>query len=300
MSPEQVSAMSPAEHLTLQSFLTVMSNEPAEHRNWTEEELDLIVAGYFAMLNDEAIGRPFSKTEHNRILQGEIDRTKGSIEFKHQNISAVLLELGLPRIVGYVPAANYQKAIIPAIDRYLSRHPIALHPERVVEGLAERQGLFVGTPPPLLPVTARKEDMQRLVRKFNPVERDFRNRKLGRDGEELVFHHERERLQQLDRPDLARKIRWISEELGDGAGYDILSFDASGKERLLEVKTTVGADVTPFYITRNELSVAAVRPDAFRLCRVFDFSLHPRMFELSPPLEKFVHLSPLSFEASFS
>jgi hypothetical protein len=104
----------------------------------------------------------------------------------------------------------------------------------------------------------------------------------------------------LDRPDLAKKIRWISEELGDGAGYDILSFDSSGKERLLEVKTTVGADVTPFYVTRNELSLAGERPDAFRLCRVFNFSAHPRMFELAPPLEKFVHLSPLSYEASFS
>ena len=186
-----------------------MSKEPVERRDWTDEELDLIVADYFAMLNDEATGKPYSKAGHNRLLQHDIDRTKGSIEFKHQNISAVLLELGLPTIVGYLPAANYQKAIIPAIDRYLSRHPVALHPERIVEGLAERQDLFVGRAPPLLPVTPRKGDMERLIRKFNPVERDFRNRKLGRDGEELVFHHERKRLQRLDRPDLARKIRWI-------------------------------------------------------------------------------------------
>ena len=71
--------------------------------------------------------------------------------------------------------------------------------------------------------------MQRLIRKFNPVERDFRNCKLGREGEELVFHFERQRLQQQDRADLARKVKWISEELGDGAGYDILSFDAKGR-----------------------------------------------------------------------
>lgn len=277
-----------------------MPKEPTERRNWTDEELDLIIADYFAMLDEEAASKPYSKAEHNRALQSHIDRTGGSIEFKHQNISAVLLKLGLPRITGYVPAANYQQAIIPAIDRFLSAHPRALHPERSVEGLAERPGLFVGTPPPLLPVAPARADMERLVRKFNPVERDFRNRRLGRDGEELVFHHERLRLQQLDRPDLAKKIRWISEELGDGAGYDILSFDPSGKERLLEVKTTVGADVTPFYITRNELSLATERPDAFRLCRVFDFSAHPRMFELAPPLEKFIHLSPLSYEASFS
>src|ERR1700751_5037716 len=138
-----------------------MAQELKERRNWTDGELDIIVADYFAMLNDEAVSKSYSKAEHNRLLQRHIDRTEGSIEFKHQNISAVLLELGLPRIVGYLPAANYQKAIIPAIDRYLSKHPVALHPERIVDGLGERQGLFVGAPPPLLPIVPRKADMER-------------------------------------------------------------------------------------------------------------------------------------------
>jgi hypothetical protein len=277
-----------------------MSEEASERRNWTGEELDLIVADYFSMLSDEVAGIPFNKAAHNRVLRSKIDRSEGSIEFKHQNISAVLQQLGLPGIRGYLPAANYQKAMISAIDHYLAGNPVALHPERAVSSFAERPSLFVETPPTLLPVAPRREDMQRLVRKFNPVERDFRNRKLGREGEELVLHFERERLEQRDRADLAKKIRWISEEDGDGAGYDILSFDEKGKERFLEVKTTVGADTTPFYVTRNELSLSSERPEAFRLCRVFDFSIRPRMFELSPPLANFVHLSPLSYEASFS
>jgi hypothetical protein len=277
-----------------------MSEEAAERRSWTGEELDLIVSDYFLMLNDEAAGTPFNKAQHNRFLQSKIDRSEGSIEFKHRNISAVLQLLGLPSIKGYLPAANFQKAITAAIDRYVSQNPVALHPERAVNGFAERPGLFVEAPPVLLPVTPRREDIERLVRKFNPVERDFRNRKLGRDGEELVLQFEQERLRQLDRSDLAEKIRWISEDDGDGAGYDILSFDEKGKERFLEVKTTVGSDTTPFYITRNELSFSSERPEAFRLCRVFDFSVRPRMFELKPPLETLVHLSPLSYEASFS
>lgn len=277
-----------------------MSDDPHERQAWTDGELDLIVSDYFLMLTEETAGAPFNKAEHNRTLRNEIVRSKSSIEFKHRNISAVLQQLGLPRIKGYFPAENFQKTIIPAIDRYLSQNPRALHPEQVVGGFAERPGLFVEAPPTLLPVTPLREDVERLVRKFNPVERDFRNRKLGRDGEELVFQFERERLRQLDRSDLASKIRWISEEDGDGAGYDILSFDAKGKERLIEVKTTVGSEITPFYITRNELSLSSERPDAFRLCRVFEFSSQPRMFELVPPLEKHVHLSPLSYEASFS
>jgi hypothetical protein len=277
-----------------------MSEEASERRNWTGEELDLIVADYFSMLNDETVGIPFNKAGHNRLLRSKIDRSEASIEFKHRNISAVLERLGLQKIKGYWPAQNFQAAIIDAIERYLVLNPAAQHPETLLKGLSEQPRLFVGSPPALSPIVPVSKDMERLVRKFNPVERDFRNRKLGREGEELVFHFERERLKQRDRPDLAKKIRWISEEDGDGAGYDILSFDEKGKERFLEVKTTVGSDTTPFYITRNELSLSSERPEAFRLCRVFDFSIRPRMFELAPPLASFVHLSPLSYEASFS
>lgn len=55
---------------------------------WTDEENNLIVADYFAMLADDLSGRRYVKAEHNRALQARIDRPKGSIEFKHANISA--------------------------------------------------------------------------------------------------------------------------------------------------------------------------------------------------------------------
>lgn len=89
-------------------------------------------------------------------------------------------------------------------------------------------------------------------------------------------------------------------EDGDGAGYDVLSFDAQGKERFLEVKTTVGSQTAPFYMTRNELSFSRERPKEFRICRLYDFLKAPKMFELVPPLEKLVSLEPLSYEASFN
>ena len=277
-----------------------MSEESNERRNWTDEELDLIVSDYFLMLNDEVVGLPFNKAAHNRLLRDKIDRSASSIEFKHRNISAVLEKLGLRNIKGYFPAQNFQTAIVDAIERYLIANPMAQHPESLVTGFSEQAQLFVGSPPTLLPILPMRKDIERIVRKFNPVERDFRNRKLGREGEELVFHFERQRLRLQNRDDLSKKVKWISQEEGDGAGYDILSFDHQGNERLLEVKTTVGSDITPFYITRNELSLSSERPEAFRLCRVFDFSMHPQMFELTPPLDNFVHLSPLSYEASFS
>ena len=63
-----------------------MSNGP-----WTDEENDLIVADYFAMLADDIAGHRYNKAEHRRALMPLLkDRSEGSVEFKHQNISAVL------------------------------------------------------------------------------------------------------------------------------------------------------------------------------------------------------------------
>lgn len=278
-----------------------MSTAPKERRDWTGEELDLIVADYFSMLRDETAGVPFNKAAHNRALQSQVDRSQASIEFKHRNISAVLELLGVHPINGYLPAANFQRALIGAVERFVQANPSVLHPERLSEAvLGERPLLYVQAAPTLLPPAALSGPIERLVRKFDPAERDFRNRKLGRSGEELVLHQERASLIKQERPDLAKKIRWVSEEDGDGAGYDILSFDRTGKERFLEVKTTVGSNTTPFYITRNELSFSDERPDAFRLCRVFDFAKQPQMFELNPPLKDHVRLTALNFKASFS
>ena len=62
--------------------------------DWTEQENDLIIADYFAMLEDDLAGRHYSKAGHNRRLQARSGRGRGSIDFKHQNISAVLKGLG--------------------------------------------------------------------------------------------------------------------------------------------------------------------------------------------------------------
>ena len=42
----------------------------------TNQENDLIVADYFAMLRDDLAGKPHGKAEHNRLLQVRIDRRR--------------------------------------------------------------------------------------------------------------------------------------------------------------------------------------------------------------------------------
>jgi len=126
-----------------------------------------------------------------------------------------------------------------------------------------------------------------------------RNRSLGKAGKERVLHHERVHLQASGRGDLADKVRWVSQEDGDGAGYDIASCALNGSPRVIEVKTN-GWERTPFYITRNELEVANARRQEWSLVRLFDFSREARAFELRPPLKAHVSLMATRYQASFN
>ncbi len=275
--------------------------------DWSDQEVDLIVADYFDMLRLELAGETYVKKHRNEALQNMTGRSHGSIEFKHQNISAVLLKLGLPWIRGYKPMHNYQGALLGGIERFLQARPSFLEAPHEAVGaplanvqMAETPSLFIEAPPRLEKVVAAEPpQLRRLIRKFDPAARDERNRALGKSGEERVFFSERSRLASEGRDDLARRVRWVSQEEGDGAGYDILSFDAGGHERLLEVKTTTGYQLTPFYISENERSLSEERPDTFRLVRVYDFIRRPRAFELVPPLTNSVLLRPVTHRATF-
>jgi hypothetical protein len=277
-----------------------MADEAKIGTNWLDDELDAIVADYFEMLAADISGQPYVKSRHSAALMTHIGRTHRSVEFKHQNISAVLDELGMPWIPGYKPKRNYQNAIFDAIDRYLSKHPGALETVAIAPAPPPSPaGIFVAPPPLTITEQSVPAGLARLVRKFDPVERDLRNRTLGRAGEEFVLALERRRLTDAERSDLARKVRWIAVEEGDGAGYDILSFDPSGREQLLEVKTTNGSARTPFFLSRNECALATERPADWRIYRVHLFAKEPRIFTIAPPLENAIKLTAETWRASF-
>lgn len=275
--------------------------------DWTDEQNDAIVADYFAMLADDIVGRVYSKAEHNRHLQAVIGRPRGSIEYKHQNISAVLKGLGEDWITGYKPAFNFQASLVDAVVRWLDRHPDWLAPAtragmgpRTSE-FREEATLWIGPPPTHsnAPPPDEFEQMTAIARKYDVAERDARKQALGRAGEERVLAHEQASLLAAGRTDLAERIRWVSHIDGDGAGYDIRSFDTDGRDRLIEVKTTNGWERAPFHITRNELAVAEAHHKDWRLVRLWNFAREPRAFELRPPLEAHVSLMATSYQANF-
>lgn len=274
--------------------------------SWSREEAEATVADYFDMLSAELAGRSYSKTEHRRALARKLsNRSEASIEFKHCNISAVLLELGFPYISGYKRRGNYQTLLYDVVaDRLqgdrdlqnLAAHDVEL-PVRVptVDDI-----LRALTDPPQGEERAHRaaEGNRHVPRlKVNYLEREANNRALGEAGEEFVLNFERARLIREGRESLAEKIEHVSRTQGDGAGFDILSYERSGADRLIEVKTTKYGRDTPFFVSRNEVDVSQARSGAYQLYRIFDFRRSPRLFTLAGPLSSTCELEAASFRA---
>lgn len=78
-------------------------------------------------------------------------------------------------------------------------------------------------------------------------------------------------MKNIGRLDLAEKVVHVAVTEGDGAGYDIRSFDKKGNEIFIEVKTTTKSHFEPFFVTSHELKVSKQVPNKYRLYRVFKF-----------------------------
>ena len=88
----------------------------AKGEDWSRIEVEACVADYLRMLTLELNGQRYSKTEHARALLQTLDgRSRASLEFKHCNISAVLVELGYPYIDGYKPRGNFQSLLLDGV-----------------------------------------------------------------------------------------------------------------------------------------------------------------------------------------
>jgi hypothetical protein len=271
--------------------------------DWSEEEVRLTVADYLAMLDFESRGEAFDKSEHNRQLRKHLRaRSKAAIELKHQNISAVMRELGLPSIRGYKPRGNYQRLLVDVITEFITRHQTEV--ARVVDNFEEVKvpgdqdfaAVLIDAPQPVEP-GAPAGPRPRIPRKLDFAQRDENNRKLGRAGESwtLGFEANRLRMERLD--ELVPKIDWASDRRGDGLGYDIESFDAGPTSRFIEVKTTNGGALTPFNVSRNEVEFSRETDGQFYLYRVFDFSIVPRLYILRGSLHETVALEPVDYRA---
>ena len=115
---------------------------------------------------------------------------------------------------------------------------------------------------------------------FQMEKLSIRRIKLGRQGEDWVYRHELERLQDTPyrnavNPNFANDLN---------AGFDILSFDRDGTPKRLEVKTTTGHADKPFTLTENELQTlrdCVSKGLSYEIYRVYDFRRSPKVLVIS-------------------
>ncbi|WP_257900112.1 protein NO VEIN domain-containing protein [Marinobacter sp. F4206] len=300
----------------LRSALLVSLDEKSIHEilqpgdgKWDWLECEFLVNDYVTMLEKQLAGVSYSKAAHRRALQPRLNkRSEGSIEYKHQNVSAVLLELGLPYIPGYKPAFNYQQQLKQVVLSYLAGHQQVVDDVNLVaDKVADEpeyydlgwDSVFDPEPPERIPHVAEGRPSY-LAKRINFSERERSNRQLGERAEEFVLRMERQRLTAQGRSDLAAEVEWSSKDRGDGLGFDIRSFDSTGdQERFLEVKATNSGKYLPFFISENERAFSNDYSDAFRLYRVYEFTTAPKFFILPGAIEQHVHLLPQNYRARF-
>lgn len=278
----------------------------AERIDWSLEEVEACVADYLRMLTLELNGQRYNKTEHaNALMKLLSGRNRASIEFKHANISAVMVALGYPYIEGYKPRSNYQALLIDAVEAQLLENDelqaavqaAVMRPATAVP-VDSPESVWVPTPKPV----RVKEPAAGYATRFSPAKRDYlaqeaRNRSLGRAGELFVVELEARRLHAAGKKALADRVEHVAGTQGDGLGFDVLSFEKSGRERLIEVKTTTFGQLTPFYVSRNELARSNADAEIYRLYRVFDFRDRPRLFDLPGTISASCDLEPASYLA---
>lgn len=279
---------------------------------WSDAEVELIVADYFQMLSLELTSKSYSKAAHRRRLLPLLNnRSEGSIEFKHQNISAVLIKLGQPYIKGYLPRPNFQSLLIQKVLEYLYNHPSL---ENLFQAFAEQpitqvqrefnfNDLIVKSPK----MTPEKSEnnfadpesvYHRSPIKINYLEREQKNAQLGFLGEQLVIDYENWFLKNNGKEQLADRIEWISKN-DDGAGFDILSFNLDGTDKYIEVKTTKLGKETPFFFSKNELIFSQKKEDHYHLYRLFNFNYSTRIFTKKGSLDTICHSEAVNYRGWF-
>ncbi len=277
-----------------------------KRKAWSIDEINAIVDDYMSMLLQDLKGEKYNKTSHREKLKPQLNnRTDGSIEFKHQNISAALIDLDYPYIDGYKPRSNYQNELFQAISKKIEEIDFDL-PDIIDNNLNKTKK----SSKDLTPILTEVQPPTTINRKINPYEKiefgrknkknyaliENNNKNLGRRGEELVLEFEKQRVTKL-KLDVS-KVQWISEVKGDDEGYDILSLNDDGSARYIEVKTTTQGIDFHFFISGREVEFSRRNKDNYFIYRVFNLNKSPNFYTQKGYVIDSFELFPTEFKAS--
>ncbi len=96
--------------------------------------------------------------------------------------------------------------------------------------------------------------------------------KIGKLGEQLALAYERNRLKESGITDVEEKVFLTSDNPAYGNAYpcDLISIDSNGNTVYIEVKSTRGAALAPFFISKEELKFSEDHEGSYRLYRFYN------------------------------
>lgn len=169
-----------------------------------------------------------------------------------------VFEFGVFLYTYYTPPSNHEargeqnvnkEVLLPAVDK------VNIQGKTSILDIVDEQNA----------AKAKKEDY-----KPNYLLTAQRNKRIGDRGEEIVVEYEKQKLRSVGKQDLAEKIDRVSIRT-DSVGYDIVSFNADGSEKFIEVKSSLGPVSDPdFHLSDNQLRVAKEKGTNYWLYFVFD------------------------------
>ncbi|GAA1884728.1 hypothetical protein GCM10009715_33710 [Paeniglutamicibacter psychrophenolicus] len=287
----------------------MLMNLSAVGTAWSDSENYATIEAYFSLFIADLHGEPINKAATYRKLAGQFGRAPKAFEFKMLNISAVLVRLGWPYLRGLMPKANYQGSLEIAVAKHIvDRSPTdfaLLENSEPVEFPVSPVDLVLRPVPQFLNgglLESGNPEVNAAKRDYAAIE--AANSSLGLAGELAVAENETRLLFLAGHKKLANKVEHVSQTQGDGIGYDVLSFDANGRERCIEVKTSRYGAATPFFVTDNEVRVSERNPETYWLYRLYDFDDQARStsksrsaYRLHGNLRTKLDLRPISYRA---
>jgi hypothetical protein len=137
-------------------------------------------------------------------------------------------------------------------------------------------------------------------RKFEGVDIDFQTKAkdlkdLGDAGEKLVKQYEIKYLIEKGLKQKSLDVKIVK----DGKGFDILSFDELGNEKFIEVKTTTGGELNPFYLSENEVAFMRKNINSYCIYRIYNYDEENNsgeFFEIKGNVENQILMKPTQYQ----
>ena len=197
---------------------------------------------------------------------------------------------------------NWQLMNWPIEKNVLQALNIKLEPGLHIEKNIQQEKFILSVAPEKKSKKKRdgvKKEKFKQLKVYNNPENDKKLKDIGDKGELYIIEYERERLDKLNKTELADKIKHVS-SINDSAGYDILSYNDDGSERFIEVKTTKGPIGTDFYISPGELKFSKENNN-FYIYRVYEFvpdKMVGKIYIKQGDVDENFNLTPLQYKVS--